>query len=816
MYADPEACPDCRRPISPGATACPHCSLSLTGPAAQQLFATLQQADLLVAELRAASAPAGAPPPPATPPVGTPVPGPRTAGLPAYPTASPPPRRRFLNLDTVPAILVGVGALCLLIAALVFLAVAWSVMGVGGRTVTLVVLTAAFGAVALLLTRKGLRAGAEALWAVTLGLVALDVVGMEYAGWLGDPSDGWLVAGIGGVLAAAGLAVGVLGRSSPVRRLALPEAVGALGLIVAGAGMAEAWAADVGDLVVAAVVTLAVAALAQLLGLRVALPVLLVGAAGWWLLLVAGGLEDAGHRPDLAHVWGDGEVWPLLVAIAIAAAVAAYPRAHRWLRVGAAAAAGLVALAVLAIPLVDGPFHWVMLTAAAAALVLAMAVVNLPSPWRLAPVAPLVPALITLALGSLYQAGVTVGRVWSDEPWTAPLGDLLRSPDPEFSPLVVVPAVLAVLAAAHALTRLARVALPGGESVWAAVTLLGLAGVVTLANHDVPRWLVPAALLALVVVLAEQAALRACTSHVRPAAAGIVALLAVATALPSDVLTAVALAVLIPVLVAVDLRSRGPVGDTAAAGWVLAVAGLIWSAGHALELERPHVAVAAVAVLGLLALGRSLAAYEIAAWVAIAVSILTVADLGTWLTVVLTLAGALAAATALVREDRREMGWVGAVLLTAATWVRLADLGEETPEWYTLPLATGLIAYGVVRMLRDPRVGSLRALSAGLGLAVTPSLLITMVEPVSLRALLLGIGCAVLVIAGFALRWEAPLIVGATAGVLLVLRQAIAAEVLQQWYTIGLIGALILVVGVTWEARLRQLRAAYAFVREMR
>ena len=56
--------------------------------------------------------------------------------------ASRPPSARLRQVD-VPRILLGLGALCLLVAAVTFLAVAWSWLGVGGRTGVLLALTAA-------------------------------------------------------------------------------------------------------------------------------------------------------------------------------------------------------------------------------------------------------------------------------------------------------------------------------------------------------------------------------------------------------------------------------------------------------------------------------------------------------------------------------------------------------------------------------------------------------------------------------------------------------------------------------------------------
>ena len=52
-YADPTRCPDCGSSITPGASECPTCGLSLRGETAQELFTTLSHADHLLGLLRA-------------------------------------------------------------------------------------------------------------------------------------------------------------------------------------------------------------------------------------------------------------------------------------------------------------------------------------------------------------------------------------------------------------------------------------------------------------------------------------------------------------------------------------------------------------------------------------------------------------------------------------------------------------------------------------------------------------------------------------------------------------------------------------------
>ena len=54
-------------------------------------------------------------------------------------------------------ILLGLGAVCLLVAAVTFLVFAWAWLGVGGRTTVLVALTAGSGLLAEALRRRELR-----------------------------------------------------------------------------------------------------------------------------------------------------------------------------------------------------------------------------------------------------------------------------------------------------------------------------------------------------------------------------------------------------------------------------------------------------------------------------------------------------------------------------------------------------------------------------------------------------------------------------------------------------------------------------------
>lgn len=188
-----------------------------------------------------------------------------------------------------------------------------------------------------------------------------------------------------------------------------------------------------------------------------------------------------------------------------------------------------------------------------------------------------------------------------------------------------------------------------------------------------------------------------------------------------------------------------------------------------------------------------------------------------WLALSLTLVGAGVISVALHAGDRRHFAGPGALLLAGASWVRLVDTGVDVVEAYTLPSAVVLLAVGLRQLRRDPSVDTLRTLLPGLTLGVGPSLLASLSDPVSLRGLLLGIACVALVLAGVALRWSAPLVVGASALAVLAVRElGPLAVAVPRWSLLGAAGLLLIAVGITWEQRWRDVVVAARYVASMR
>ncbi|MFT4286954.1 zinc ribbon domain-containing protein, partial [Nocardioides sp.] len=362
-YADPQRCPDCGAPI-PGPSVCPSCGLNLAGPVAGELFVTLQRADALLGQLRAASAPAPSPAPapapapssPMPPPAPSPPPGPAISPSAAPPSAVPPepwrpepypapqpgpatpakPRRVW----TVPMVLLTLGGVLLVVGAVLFLALAWSRIGVGGRTALLGLVTVVAGWSAQLTTRRGLRGAAETLAGLTVVLAGLVCVGARYAGWFGD-------TGVAAVLVGAGLTVGLLAlagdwlleRATSVR-LWSPQLTGGAALDIAAVAALVHFP---GPAVTAAAMTLAgiaVAYLGRLTGQSATRWNAYTVTAIAWLVLAGVGLgRTLSELPT--HAWSD--LAPLLAAGALAAVLVPPTRLVAALPGGVRVAAGVVA-----------------------------------------------------------------------------------------------------------------------------------------------------------------------------------------------------------------------------------------------------------------------------------------------------------------------------------------------------------------------------------------------------------------------------------------------------------------------------------------
>ncbi|WP_182380071.1 hypothetical protein [Nocardioides sp. WS12] len=854
-YADPALCPDCRSPLPAGVPVCPTCQLLVRHPLAVDLFRTLRRADELVVELRtvstefhgkpaaapaaapvAASAPLGGPlvppgavtvpkravPPPPGPAGPARPPAPPAPPLPSYPAAPVPgaPQRRGVASASVPKILLGLGAFCLLVAAVIFLAVSWSALGVGGRTAVLAGLTLTAGTSALLLHRAGLRIAGESLIVVALGLLALDVFGAGASGWLGDGGDGVTACVAGLVVAAAGIVLGLI-RVGDEPRLVAPHVIAGIGTAVAYFG-----ALDVTEhqLVIGHAFT-ALALGIVLLARWQNVPVLawsqtIAGSFAW---LGASGLAlaDALSEPDLHQLWIDGSGWSLLVSAAVLLAPGLILRDRGLLLAGASCAA-MVMTVVVTLPSVDTDTTTVGLVAVAVTAAWVLALGLLPRSFRAIAIAPsAVGSAILLSL-SLVTVAIAFAR-WADlsTGFERRFDLTIGGTNPETEPLLLVPSLIIPIAFVALLVSARR---RDHLGIWAQVAAIvaGLGAAATLASYDVTLAL-PVAVLTLVALGTTVAALTATGGRAvgLSVAAMISAAAASIAAVPSAPMAAIVAGLATAAAVVLALRGSEAVrviGSLAAAPFLgLATSATVYAAGG----DAAWVAIPVLLAVGLLALARPRLEIELPA---LAVAVLTfpisgaeTTDVGGYTALWLTVAGFLFCASALIHESRRLGAWIGGALLLLATWVRLADLDVEAPEAYTLPLALALLGFGLWRMQRSDEVGTAEALLPGLLLGTIPSLLWVLNDPLSIRALILGGACLALTLTGAALRWSAPLMVGATVGAIVVFREiGPYAGDFPKWVWIGLAGALLTIVGITWERQLLEVRKAVGYLGRLR
>lgn len=832
-YADPQRCPDCGTAFDGAAASCAHCGLSLFGPVAGELYSTLQRADWLLQQLRATprteADPAGVASPrsAADPPrVQWRPPAPAFPGAPVAPAA----RRSGLSGASVPKILLSLGALCLLVAAITFLAVAWSWLGVGGRTAVLITLTAAAGGLAWWLWRRGLRVAAESLSTVGFGMLTLDVVGAESSGWFGDLSVGGLVIAVGSLVGLVGmLATYVLGWRG--RPLWAPQIFSTLGVWAIPFGVLDLTSHTAAVAAVATVGLGLVAGLAHVVSIGRMRELAGAAAVFWWLVLAGVGFHRLSEHSTAAELWADLHAWPTIAAALLLLVPAYLVRRHGWRPAAlSGVSAGLVTTAV-AFPASDNSVNQSAVAALCAAAVWAVVLLSLAGRWKITPLIPMLgSALVAVPNGLLVGEGMTGSLFDMGPTWSRAADFRLLRANTEGHP-----ALMLAMAAVGLLVIVALVSLRGEPATFArrfapfgAAAVLA-AGIGTLASYAVPVAAVGAAVLVLSALLVGWAFARTDTDG---SAALVVALALVITALvaalPSTVLTLVVIAATVLAGAAIGFRSVASTNRPPALS-VLAVAtaGLAWTAAEVAGVDDPWKAAPVLVLVGALALVLPRLPVEIPAAVSGAVALVASVTAGldhseTWglrsLALHLTVAGVLVTATALAHPQRRMLAYPGGLLLAMASWVRLYDLGVTAPEAYTLPSAVALVLLGLHRLRRDPDSTTLTNLTPGLVLATMPTLVQTFTdEAVSLRPLLLGAACLNLVMAGTRLRWTAPLVVGATIGALLVLRELgpYAAD-LPPWLVIAIAGTALTVVGITWESRQRNLRDAGRYLSRLR
>lgn len=780
-----------------------------------ELVTTLRRADTLVDRMRAESAAA------AEPRSHGPVSLTQALPLQSFPEVAA--ARSWLAGRSAAVILLVLGALCVLAAGTVFIAVAWVDLPLAIRALILIVLTTGFGLSAHVALGRGLQATAESMAAIACGMFVLDLTAGRRVGLRGladlaaAPYE--ILAGCL-LVATAGAAALVVRRRN--RWLWSLDAAVALGTARAAIGVLRV--SSHGYAISSVVVTVA-ASLLYVAWLRLRLPVAMwtaafLGGLGW-LTAVAVGTHHAADQlgGDLGRL---AQAWPALTVAMVAGLWSIRLTDGVWRRV----AAGLSLFPLLIVFEVIGWSHgWVVGAAVMLAGYVIAALVSgrVPGHWSpavggsalalgLSSVVGLLPNVV--ALGA--RMGLALVGSWRG-PSGLPLDLLSGDVGPWLLPvtaLVVLALLPRITIASHRVSperrhtagvfvaTLAVMPILYGAGFWTSMAVLVVAALVLLWGarawgHDT----------LLVLGSALLAIMRVCAYYddlADPLAWTVIALTALACALT-------------------ERRELVRAGFLAVAGLFALFGAAQWLTFAEAPWPFHGLVIAVIGSLGLVAsqtlreaaLTRGVAEGLSVTW---AVAGLAMAESSpSHRALELTVLGVAAGITAYLSEDRRKAGWVSGLLLTVASWIRLADNNIQIVEWYTVPAAMALLFYGVRRLRRDPRESTWRCLGPGMGLALSPSLFLALGEPISWRGLFVAFASVALVALGVQVRLAAPFAIGVVATGLLALRNIWpVAAFIPRWTLLFIVGGVLLGVGMTWESRVNDVRAAGGFVRGLR
>ncbi|MBQ0963099.1 hypothetical protein KBY91_06155 [Streptomyces sp. RK23] len=761
----------------------------------------------LVHTLRAAAAPQPAQGTGAAP--GGPPPGPATGAAARRPETTAP---------GVQNVLLVLGGVLLTIAAIAFTLVSWGHLGIAGRSLVLGALTVGVLGAPVTLLRRGLRATAEAVAGLGTALTVLDAYALHEVAFTGADGVGYTAAA-SAVLAALWAAYGArLGLFHP-----LPLAVATAHLPL----LLWAVALGAGPLTLTAVL-LATAAGGTAVALRAASApvrvVAVVGALGTGTVgvLSAGWLCWSASDPGSA-----ARAAALLVVAAAVAVVTGRFVPNRAVAAAAATAAGLCLVAGSAGVLrVSVPGEWTVPGCQLCAILLLTAErTSLPLPLRqgLVRAAVAVQGLavlwaVPLVAGSVLGPAVQAVTPWSGAPRTvrdAVFADVTGPAYASTVPLVLAVVAAALVVAGHRTPRRPAVMVVALVLGWAALHVLPVALQLPYTAGLVTQ--------AAVVVAALVLAVRSDRADGGPTPLALTALLlalltSVDLALLSLASESATIGVLVTLTVLFGAAGRRPrhAPFTVPAALAHATA-LACALGASAGLRPPHTALLVLVVPAVAALiasrssaSRASVPVEVAGAAAMLLALALAVPDPPMLALVLSLCGVVAAATAL-RPERRAVGWAAAALWLAAAWVRLAAWEVGTPEAYTLPVTGPALVVGFLRRRRDTAVSSWTAYAPGLAATLVPGLLAAWDDQHWLRPLLLGVAALAVTLVGARRRLQAPLVLGAGALALVALHELApyltqVVGALPRWVPPALAGLVLLVLGATYEHRLRDAR----------
>ena len=789
-YADPAVCPDCRTALGQERLVCSTCGLKLTTKAAWELWQTLETADRQLGEARQQSVLVSTAPSASF-----------TQHLPQAPPVLPPPvaSRPRLQADTV---LLGLGALFILVAGSIFSTLFLGPFG-------LLLMTGVAGFMASVADRKGLVASTEALLAVMFGLfgLALGIFtggtgpggGIVWSGLMAGAAIGatvaWRQKGKDFLMPKLVTALAVVSLSLAVVFLlddyvAVDFWAGLAGLAVVVAGAAgcwqQRWKPASASLAIVACLYTAVLSLTAM-GEYLTYPTpreLLLDGHGWPLIFITTALVVASL--SFKHERVTPFAWPLSLLLVLVCLVAPAEALVQY------SGGFVLALTALALGVTrPAPFAQPTRAVAAGAFVLASA-------WLMAQLLPALEGVATLL--ARYD-----GR------------------DP-LEPLLVADSTPVAVLTAGGLTAASWLAFRAPEASrwlrWRNLTVTVTASL-AVSTLIVMAFATPVTMALLALALAT-----ALWLVERRALLGALVFCAAAPFLAFGTFEAFVLFFCLSAALAAVMGWRALLLERQAAFALATFYPVVAFFTVGMEYDWPLRTVSlalllpAMALLGLAfalrgrerCYGLEATAFVLFAWAfAVALSVGLA-----WGALFATLIGFSTLLWGLLMPQIVAR-FLGGAALAGAWWLRLGASSVDEIEAYTFPVGAALLLVAVGVLLRAKQLRTLPVMMPALVFLLVPSTALFLLEPVSLRAIILGLGALALLAVGALLKWQAPFVAGSSVLVLIALVELgpYVAEV-HRWVLIGLTGLLLFAVGATWEKRVRDGRAALSYVRQLR
>lgn len=819
QYADPMRCPACRGSIG-GAARCTSCGFDLTSLAARQLWGLFTQADSIVAGERARStvSETASIDPAQEGPVLSPPSAP-TLGHAQHVTRPTVSRASFVVSPG--AILLGLGALSLIVAATIFVSLTWGSLGIGGRALILGSLTLAFATGLYFSIKHRLPATSETLAVLVFAMMSINIAAAYYENLLFfrylDSDDTTLLWG--GLVLLLNAACQRLSSRGMARNLYSVEIMTGLASVITAIGATSsfweydgtklAWALGVGLVVMAPFV-----ALSYLTRQRIM----------WWMTLTLSGLWTMVFTPISWALLADAHtnirlvhVAPTLTYALIAALGAfAFAKTRAWW-----ASYAVLTVAFTFSMLVNEVAYSTLKMNNSTPYLLALGVVLAVSVGAQIGLRASRPVLVWLNLGLAVIALVTFGGFALSTLSTA--SELLENTTREDSATAIALAVVAggLLAFGFAWRRFERDQDFALETDWlwsvlAGFTTFALTPILTLLGASPVIAFGVAALGVIPIVWLG-------LPHSWGIFTALVPAWVAASFVPGTLSEQVLVTAGIGLALAVAawlVESRGardpfsapqgrigyslPFAASSTAFLIRAIADLpaVFHADWA-YVDAYTIALCAGTFVAsmLLAHARGLRiGIEIAAWT-LALSTLAYISVDTREFVIGALILAAASAIVAIADPNRQWLLVGSVLLTLTAWFAQAAMWElAAVEWYSLPIAAFVLTGGLYAMFVEPEVRSLVALGPGLFIGFIMSVPEVVSEPVGLRALVFGLAALVCLGVGLVLRWLAPVVIGSIA-LFVVISINVGPYIadLDRWILFGALGALLLGIGIRWE-----------------